>query len=214
MALQSLNEAMTGQTSSGGKPITPDHRDFIAALRNVETPAIKQLHSELAVAIKSIKGIYLISKEDIEELKNDALLITIRRLQDGQILFDHTSPVAFARGVVIKLLQNRMRKRSLDVVELVDHGQSSGFDVEEYLLYKETELKIGKLLASLGGVCEKIIRLKYFDLMKDQDIVGLRLVPFSNVDSLKSKRCFCLKKLAELAKEQGINLKSVFLKQQ
>ena len=124
MTRQSLNEPMTGQTSSGEKAITPDHQDFIAALRNVETPAIKQLNSEPAVAIKSIKGVYLISKEDIEELKNDALLITIRRLQAGHVLFDHTSPVAFAREVVIKLLQNRMRNGILDVIFLkrsIDH---------------------------------------------------------------------------------------------
>lgn len=204
------NTSTTGmdiQETLGSGHAFADHRFLADSIRELDQNAIRHLHQELTSAVKSVKGIYLLSREDIDELKNDALLITIRRLQEGLVLFDGTSVVGYARGVMVKLLQNHLRRRQLETVELLDHDQHSDFDPEAYLLQKETESEIGRLLKSLGGVCEKIIRLRYFDNIRDQEVVDLQLVAFSNVDSLKSKRCSCLKKLADIAKKKGITKK-------
>ena len=120
--LITAHDHMTEQTSDG-KPIrSPEVQELIVSLIKLDPQAIKQLSRQLDAAIKSIKSIYLLGKEDIEELKQDALLITIRRLQEGQVLFDGITPVAFARGVAVKLLQNRMKKPILNH----DYGSSTG----------------------------------------------------------------------------------------
>ncbi|MEZ4954024.1 MAG: hypothetical protein R2825_10660 [Saprospiraceae bacterium] len=189
-----------------------DKQAFFAALKELDGAAIRHLSEKLSVLIKSIPNIYLLQKEDIEELKNDAILVTLKKMEEGTFVFQDYDPVTYCMAVSRKLLANLLRKRKLDTVPIDNNDVVADFNPEKYLLQKETELEIGKLLKGLGENCEQVIRLKYYDNLRDQEVVNQKTTIYNTVDSLKNKRSQCLKKLAALVKEKGYSFSDLFKK--
>lgn len=191
-----------------------DKKTFFEALRTLAPKAIRHLSEKLLPLIHSVGGVYLLSREDIEELNNDAILITLQKLQDGSFQFQDYDPVSYALGVTRMLVANRLRKKNLNTVPMDGVKQEMDgveVDPEQYYLHKESEKTIGQLLDLLGNNCKQIIRLKYYDNFKDQEVIDRQLSPYSTVDSLKNKRSQCLRKLSELVKHKGLTLRH-FLK--
>lgn len=179
-----------------------DKQKHFEGLKAADPNAIRLLSRRLDQYIPTLQGIYLLQKQDIEELRNDVILLTLQKLQDGAFQFRDLELVSYALAVARKLLANRLRKRSLDTVPLENYDGVDDLNPERYYLMKEFESKIGSLLSSLGENCEKTIRLKYYDNLKDQEVIDRKLTNYNSVDSLKNKRSQCLKKLATLAMTQ------------
>ncbi|MEZ4932588.1 MAG: hypothetical protein R2788_10770 [Saprospiraceae bacterium] len=95
-----------------------DKQAFFAALKELDGAAIRHLSEKLSVLIKSIPNIYLFQKEDIEELKNDAILVTLKKMEEGTFVFQDYDPVTYCMAVSRKLLANLLRKRKLDTVPI------------------------------------------------------------------------------------------------
>ena len=193
------------------RSINTKDRDFFESLKNHESWAIQHLADRLTNFMPTIPSIYLLSKEDIEELRNDTLLITLKNLTRGTFQFQNLDPVTYALAVTRKLLANRLRKRGLKTEALEKQDVDSGFDPESYLLQKECELAIGKLLKELGPNCEQIIRLKYYHNLRDKEVVQKKLSAYATINALKSKRSQCLRKLADLVKEKGFSLTELLM---
>lgn len=189
-----------------------DKQAFFAALKELDGAAIRLLSVRLSGLIKSLPNIYLLQKEDIEELKNDAILVALKKMEDGEFVFQDYDPVTYCMAVARKLLANLLRKRKLNTVPIENNDAIADFNPEKYLLQKETELEIGKLLKGLGENCEQVIRLKYYENLRDQDVVNQKTTIYNTVDSLKNKRSQCLKKLAALVKEKGYSFLDLFKK--
>src|SRR5690606_16084221 len=73
-----------------------DKHSFYQALKALDPAAIRYLADALNVSIKRLPNIYFLSREDIEELRNDAILITLKKLQDGSFQFQEYDPLAYA----------------------------------------------------------------------------------------------------------------------
>ena len=73
---------------------------------------------------------------------------------------------------------------------------SGEFTPESYLLQKEKEVLLDALLVSLEESCRRLILLRYFEKVSDEEAILQNLTTFSNAKSLKVQRCKCLKKLA------------------
>ena len=175
-------------------------------LKRLDSTAIRQLSEKLSCCIKSITRIYLLPKEDIEELKNDAIVITLKKITEGEFIYQGPHPVAFTIVVFKGLLNNRLRKKNRNTVSMEFLEETVSFDPEQYFIRKETEKIIAEVLQELGEKCEQIIRLRYFDCLQDREVIDRKLTEYQTVNSLKSKRSQCLKKLAILLKRRGISL--------
>lgn len=142
--------------------------------------------------------------EDIEELINDVVVIIISGIRKGKFQFMDFHPAAYALGVARKLIANRIRKKRPGMEEL-DQNMTvfSDLNPEVYLRDKERQALVGALLNRIGEVCRTLLQLKYFEHLRDSEIIEKGLTSFNTVGSLKSKRSQCLKKLAELAKNEG-----------
>ena len=181
----------------------PNEKELYEALTRLEAKAIRYLSKRLKNALKNLKGIYLLSEQDIEELNNDAILVTLQKLTNGQLVFQGYSPVAYATAVARRLLANRLRKHQLDTVQLDGHDRFVDLDPEQFYLQKEVELALAQKLRKLGSNCEQLIRLKYFYDLKDKEVIAQKLTPYSTVNSIKNRRSQCLKKLLELLRQDG-----------
>ncbi|MCB0644751.1 MAG: sigma-70 family RNA polymerase sigma factor [Phaeodactylibacter sp.] len=190
--------------SQSAREATREKQAFFDQLRRADMAAIRQLAVKVLPEVRHAVKKAGLPKEDVEEILNDAILVTIKAIRTGRFQFRDYHPAAYAKGVVRKLVANRMRskKRPLALSEGMD-GHSD-FTPEDYLADKERRSIVRALLARLGENCRKVLQLKYFEYLKDEEVVSGNLAPYSTVASLKSKRGQCLKKLADLAQEAGI----------
>ncbi len=53
-------------------------------------------------------------------------------------------------------------------------------------------------LKQLEEPCRRLILLRYFEILTDEEVIQLKLTEYANAQSLKVQRCKCLKKLAVL----------------
>lgn len=182
-----------------------DKQAFFEALGRADREAIQLLAGKITPAVRQATAQYRLPAEEVEEVVNDSVVITISNIRQGKFHFQDYSPTAYAKGVARRLLANRLRTKKPTAESLDDLPLVSDFDPETYLSDKERQSVVGQLLARLGEGCQEIIRLKFFDQLKDVEIIERQLAAFSSINSLKSKRSQCLKKLAALAAEAGIS---------
>jgi len=184
-------------------PLNPKEALF-DQLSRAEVPAIRALSAKITPDIRREARQAGLSLQDVEELVNDALFITVKSIRNGQFQFQDYHPAAYARGVARKLISNHLRTRKPRTEGLENVAAPSDFDPETYLKNKERKAIVRQLLARLGENCRHLLELKYFEKLKDQEIIDQQLTGFTTIGSLKSKRSQCLKKMAEAAKLAGI----------
>ncbi len=180
-----------------------DKLEFFNALHGADRQAIQFLAKEITYKLRQAAFKARLQTEDVEELINDAVVITISNIREGKMQFMDFSPVAYATGVGRKLIANRFRTKKPPMESLENVQLSSSFDPERYLKDKEQEHLIGRLLAQLGDNCRLLIQLKFFEQLKDKEIINQKKTPYNSVDTLKSKRSQCMKKLSQLVQQAG-----------
>ena len=187
-----------------GKDLLADKRAFYDALGRAEPTAIRALAGKISGDVKKVARQAGLSVEDAEELVNDAVVITIANIRNQTFLFADFSPAAYAHGVVRKLIANRIRTQKPKHEELENVHLLSEFNPETYLSNKELEAMIGLLLGKLEPNCRQLLQLKYFENLRDKEIIEQGLTSYTATTSLKSRRSQCLNKLIELARETGL----------
>lgn len=169
-------------------------------LRNEESQAILYLHHKIKkhVGIKQyqIKAI----KQDVEELTNDAVLMTLQKIKNDSYTFQGFSPLSFALVIADNLMRNFARKKRIKHFSLEQQEVHFEAEVETYLHQKELERQIKTALDQLDTNSQLIIRLKYYEGLKDEEVVRRKLAPYSSVNSLKSRRCASMRKLSTVLK--------------
>lgn len=168
-------------------------------LKNMDTAAIDYLQQKIKIHLKYRNRQFNASPMDLEELANDATLLALRKICDGTYSFQGYSPVNFAGVVADNLLRNfcRKKRRRWQELETVN-TLSIQPEVEAYFTQDELKNQVEKALSKLSAANQLVIRLKYYEDLRDDEVVSKGLVPHRTTDSLKSARCRSLKRLAAL----------------
>ena len=170
-------------------------------LKKQEADAIRHLGQRVGAFLPTLSGYARLPLEDREELVSDAVIVTVGNIGKGKFTFEDTDPVTYAIAVAKNLLFNRLRKKKLDTVSIENVTHLPGFDPEANDQKKEQQLIIGAMLDKLEDPCRQLIRWRYYDNLKDEEIMERKLSHFTTLNSLKSQRCKCLKKLSDMARE-------------
>ncbi len=181
-----------------------DKTGFYQSLKKHEPPAIRHLAQRVGAFLNGSPSSGFLTNEDKEELVNDAVFITLKKIGDGQFILNDADPATYAIAVAKNLVGNRLQKRRMDTspIETLTNLPASDLDPEKYLQRKEREELLGRLLDQLEDTCRQLIRLRYYEEMSDDEAIAQKRTPYSNVDSLKVQRSKCLKKLAEMVRKQ------------
>ncbi|MEQ8702710.1 MAG: sigma-70 family RNA polymerase sigma factor [Phaeodactylibacter sp.] len=189
-----------------GSPINAADKSSILfeQLRRADVAAIQELAAKVLPEVQHKVKKFGLAKEDVQEILNDSILITLKAIRQGRFELQDYHPAAYTKSVARNLIANRVRskKTALELQETM--GGQSDTDPESDIISKERRAIVRELLSRLGENCRRVLLLKYFERLKDKDIVTGNLTPYSTVNSLKSKRGQCLKKLAEMAQKAGI----------
>lgn len=193
------------------QPVSNEHqkekaeiRTLIAALKSAESTAIRVVAAKITPDVRSAVRKFRLPEEDVEEVVHDALMVLISAIREGKYQDQGYHPAAYAIGVARKLLANRVRAKKTTSIPLDDLQLVSDFDPGQYLQEKERRALVEQLLQQLSDTCQQLIRFKYFENLKDKEIIARGLLDFTTSDSVKSKRNQCMKKLVRIAQAAGL----------
>lgn len=161
------------------------------ALKHKNNRAIAALLKDITPSAKSWAARHKINLQDTEELIDDAVLICLKKLQQGSFEWQQTPIKAYAFSVFKYLALNHLRKKQLKVVPLPD--TLTTFVTSEE---KEEEAFIMQLIREeIGPGAAQIISLFYFECYSDVEVVNQQLTSYRSINALKSKRSQLLKRL-------------------
>jgi|CXWL01.1.fsa_nt_gi RNA polymerase sigma factor (sigma-70 family) len=176
--------------------------DLYERLKNLDHVAIDFLHQKVQGHLFYKRHLTRATEMDLEELASDAVVLMLSKIEDGSYTFQGPSPVSYALMIAQNLLRNFCRKKRVNCLELNDAiVPFQQPEVEAYLAQNDLKNQVELALGRLSEPCQLVIRLKYFDDMRDEEIVRDGLSPHRSTDSLKSSRCRSLKRLAGLMRE-------------
>lgn len=177
-----------------------EREQFFQRLKALEPLAIRHLAQKVGSFLSIVPIRDLINAEDREEITNDAVFITLKKILEESFKPTQADPATFAIAVAKNLVGNFLQKKRIPTASLYGIKDIPEIDVtpEELLQNVEREKLLGRMLDRLEEPCRQIILLRYFHEIPDEEAVRQKLVPYSTADSLKSKRSRCLKELAKL----------------
>jgi len=146
--------------------------------------------------IGRVKGL---ADEEFLETRTDTMMLLIRKIQAGEFVPDTAKVTTYYVEIFRRVVQNAVRKA----------GRQKNFDVldETHLLFADETTYITDsahidllmaCLGKLGDTCQKLIRLRYFDELTDEEVLKKKLTEYTTSDSLRNRRSQCLKKLRAL----------------
>lgn len=188
---------------SASSSVDLNAKDLFEGLQKEEHHAIRVLYSRITGSVQRLGHQYNLSPEEVEELAGDCVTILLLKIRTGQYVFQGYDPTSFA----IEIAKNKVRHYTKkQTIPWEDHH--AGTEEPEPGTREDIEA-LSLLLAQLPENCQKLIRLKYLEEIKDKDAIDQQLTQYNTVDALKNHRAQCMKKLAALA-EQYIKNKKPF----
>lgn len=172
-----------------------DPETLYLGLLNGENGAILYLHQKTTELLRSWQRTRQLAAMDLEEIAEDAVVLTLRKIETGGFVFDGTSPCAFANRTARNLLHNHFRKHRIATVEIQEWDALESPTVEKYLRDKEIQTLLADALAKLSENCRQLITLFHLEEKTDEETLREGLIPHNSVRSLASSRSECMKKL-------------------
>jgi DNA-directed RNA polymerase specialized sigma24 family protein len=174
-----------------------DHAALVQGLGREETAAIRCLAARIEGMVGRLAQTHGLSDAVAQELLSDVVVLMIRKVQQGAYVYIGNDPASYAVEIAKNrakyYLRQAMRHSTLPLDAVADAG-----DVTAEEAYDTAPL--AELIHQLGESCQRLIRLKYLEEIRDKDVIEHKLTQYTTVDALKSHRSKCLKKLTELAK--------------
>lgn len=169
-------------------------------LQREESNAIRYLYLRITGMVRQIGNQYGLTAEEAKELTGDCVALLLLKIRTGQYTFQGFDPATFA----IEIAKNKVRHfKKRHIVPLTE--------IEEPAIEPEPASKavveiLEQLLLQLPANCQKLIRLKYLEEMKDKTVIDLKMTQYTTVDALKNHRAQCMKKLVEL----GMKIRAIY----
>jgi DNA-directed RNA polymerase specialized sigma24 family protein len=161
-------------------------------LQQEENEAIQCVYARISGTVVKMGKAYGLMEEDTEELIGDCIALLLLKIRTGQYIFLGHDPATYAIEIAKNKVRHFKKRNTIDLSELPE------LPVEpEYTSLESVEI-LEKLLSRLSENCQKLIRLKYLDEIRDKDIIEQQLTQYTTVDALKNHRAQCMKKLMAL----------------
>lgn len=156
--------------------------------------AVSQLYSRTDHILRSTLSKMGLDRMDIEETKNDALIICIDNICNGRYRKDAslgTYIVGIAKKCALNLLRKNQRRMKLDAPAEEDVALSP----EELMLTMEKNRELREALTELGNPCNELLLLWANDYSYREilDIMG-----YANENSAKVQKFKCLQRLISI----------------
>lgn len=138
-----------------------------------------------------------LSLEDIEELLLDTISIFIQKVKNKEYVYNGTPIIAYMikvakyRATYYYRRNGRYNKLPHDIADVQEPIETK---------YAPKWELIEQALLQLSDRERKLIELTFFEGYKDKEILDQKLVDYSTIDSIKTQRYKCIKKLVRIVR--------------
>lgn len=174
--------------------------NLVDGLRRMETNAIAYIMAKTEPSVRYLVRQAQLPETHCRDILHDALVILIKKIQDEVYDSKESAPATYLIAIARNLVANQSRRSKAALIEpleqfpeLVDHH------ILAFQEGKERRELLDNLLQTLGDPCAQLIRLKYLDGYRDEEILAQKLTHYTTPLALRSKRSKCFQKLIELA---------------
>lgn len=155
------------------------------------------------------KNRYLLSREDAEDVAQNALIATLRHYEAVSVLTDDHLKRWVYRVVQRKCIdlvrnaeyQNRRRSVSYDASEFSVTIGSGEDELDRALIRQEDSVRLRNILSELSPTSQEVLYLYYFERLSYLEVAARLKVPLGTV---KSRLDFAKRRLAKIIKERGL----------
>lgn len=177
-----------------------------AALSKSDSRAIAWVLEQTEYPIKQFLRSLGLPLETFRDIQHDGVIILIDKIKNKAYDPHLAAPTTYVIGICKYLIMNILRsKKEVKTVELEADYALSDAEHARYQSAKEMEEMLDLLLEKLGAPCNELIRLKYLEGYRDDEIIELKLTHYVSGDSLRNSRSQCMKRLSEMAKKMQLN---------
>lgn len=173
---------------------------LVEGLRRMETSAVERIMEKTAPSVR-----YLVLRAQLPEsltrdVLHDAVVILVKKIRDNAYNPAESAPATYLIAIARHLIANQLRqKRNNPTITLDDAPEIADDHLHTFLEGRERRELLESLLDTLGNPCAHLIRLKYLDGYRDEEILAQNLTHYTTPMALRSKRSKCFQKLVELA---------------
>lgn len=182
----------------------PHAAALFEGLAKEEDEAIQYLYSRISGSVIKIGNGYGLLEEDIEELLGDCIATLLLKIRSGQYVFQGYDPATYAIEIAKNKVRHFKKRNTVEWSEVKDIPEE-----EPGFTNKESVEVLERLLSHLGENCQKLIRLKYLEGVRDKDAIEQQLTQYTTVDALKTHRAQCMKKLVEIGQKYADSIRSL-----
>lgn len=177
---------------------TSEH--LLDGLRRMETGAVEQVMRKVEPSVRHLVRQSRLSENLTRDILHDALVILIKKIRDDVFDPQESAPTTYLIGIAKNLIANHLRQiRIVPTTSLEEVAEVSDDYTHAFLEGRERRELLESLLARLGDPCAQLIRLKYLDGFRDEEILSQKMTHYHTPMALRSKRSKCFQKLMELA---------------
>ncbi len=134
------------------------------------------------------------------DILHDALVILVKKIRDNVYNSNESAPATYLIAIARNLIANQLRHRqNTPTISLDEAPDISDDHTQAFLEGRERRELLESLLRKLGEPCARLIRLKYIDGYRDEEILAQNMTHYNTSMALRTKRSKCFQKLIELA---------------
>ncbi|MBV6439248.1 MAG: sigma-70 family RNA polymerase sigma factor [Haliscomenobacteraceae bacterium CHB4] len=166
----------------------------------MDTGAVERVMEKAASSVRHLVRRAGLPENLVRDILHDALVILVKKIRDN--IYDPTesAPATYLIAIARKLIANQLRhNKKAPTLALDDAPEISDDHTHAFLEGRERRELLESLLDTLGDPCAQLIRLKYLDGYRDEEILAQNLTHYTTPLALRSKRSKCFQKLVELA---------------
>ncbi|WP_341226896.1 sigma-70 family RNA polymerase sigma factor [uncultured Arcticibacterium sp.] len=171
----------------------------IDLLKSGDQLALKAFYGEHKSAFLFFGNRYDLDREELIDVYQDACIVLFEKLKAGKLEDVNSSLKTYLFGIGKNLIFKRFKQKAkvvdLDTVEITSFEDP--FKDDETL----EEKRMRAAFVKLGGQCQEVLRLFYYEEKSLDEIVSILTYKDKNV--LKSQKSRCLKQLKDLVKQNG-----------
>jgi RNA polymerase sigma factor (sigma-70 family) len=173
-----------------------------AALAESDPKAVAFLLEKTTNPIKTLMRSMGQNVDNYRDFQHDGVLILIDKIKNGSYNSTNAAPSTFLVGICKYLILNQLRSKKQHYFQnLAEDFELSDPEEAFYQSSKIMSEMLDDFLEKLGAPCSDLIRLKYLDGFRDEEIIAQKMTHYVSGDSLRNSRSQCMKKLVEIGKK-------------
>lgn len=166
----------------------------------METSAVEYILAKTEPSVRYLVRQAQLPENLCRDILHDALVILVKKIHDEVYDSRESAPATYLIAISRNLIANQLRRNKVAPIESLEQfPEIPDHHTQTFQEGKERRDLLENLFQTLGEPCAQLIRLKYLDGYRDEEILAKKLTHYTTPLALRSKRSKCFQKLIELA---------------